>query len=141
MKNMKINIQNYFNEVQYNDIIEQVGKHASNILSLQDKEITVVFVSNNSITELNNTYRNKNYPTDVLTFPNDELNQLGDIIISIEKTEEQSKEYGHSFNRELGFLFCHGILHTLGYDHQTKEQEEEMTSLQEKILRKAKLYR
>lgn len=138
---MKTNIQNYFNDTDYQEIIEQVAKQASNILLLQEKEINVVFVSNEEIQELNQTYRNKNYPTDVLTFPNGEGNQLGDIIISLEKTEEQRIAYQHSFERELGFLFCHGILHTLGYDHQTEEQEEEMNALQEKILQKAKLYR
>ena len=138
---MKINIQNYFNEEDYTQVIEQVVKQATNILSLQGKEINLVFVSNEAIRDLNKSYRNKDYPTDVLTFPNGEGNQLGDIIISIEKTIEQAEEYNHSFNRELGFLFCHGILHTLGYDHQTEKEEEEMTSLQERILQKAKLYR
>ena len=100
-----------------------------------------MLISNNQIQEMNKQYRNKDYPTDVLTFPNGENNQLGDVVISLEKCEEQRIEYGHSFDRELGFLVVHGLLHTLGYDHQSKEQEEEMISIQEKILRKAKLYR
>jgi probable rRNA maturation factor len=59
---------------------------------------------------------------------------LGDIIISIPKAEEQAKEYGHSFIRELGFLSVHGFLHLLGYDHMEKEEEEKMFSRQKEIL-------
>ena len=141
MKTLKTNIQNYFNTEDYSELIENISKHASNLFQLSNESINVVFVSNKKIQELNNTYRNKDYATDVLTFPNGENHQLGDIIISIEKCQEQANEYNHSFNRELGFLFVHGLLHTLGYDHQTKEEEDEMTSLQERVLQKAKLYR
>ena len=141
MKTLKTNIQNYFNSETYSEIIENVAKHASNLFQLSDFEINVVFVSNERIQKLNNKYRNKDYATDVLTFPNGENHQLGDVIISIEKCEEQANTYNHSFNRELGFLFVHGLLHTLGYDHQTKEEEEEMTTLQERVLQKAKLFR
>ena len=56
------------------------------------------------------------------------------IIISIDRAKDQAKEYGHSLKRELSFLLCHGILHCLGFDHQTKDEEEVMFSLQEKIL-------
>ncbi len=138
---MKINIQNFFNKVDYSSIVELVGKQASNILQLANKEINVVFISNDQIQEMNKQYRKKNYPTDVLTFPNGENNQLGDLIISLEKCEEQRLELEHSFERELGFLFIHGVLHTLGYDHQTESDEKEMNDLQNRILYKAKLTR
>ncbi len=59
---------------------------------------------------------------------------LGDIVISLEKVDEQSKEFGHSFNRELIFLAVHGLLHLLGYDHENKEDEEEMRTKEEEIL-------
>lgn len=59
---------------------------------------------------------------------------LGDIIISIEKVNEQANEYGHSFNRELGFLAVHGFLHLLGYDHMTTEEEKEMMERQDHLL-------
>ena len=59
---------------------------------------------------------------------------LGDIYISLDKASEQAKEYGHSMKRELCFLFVHGLLHLLGYDHMKKEDEEIMFSLQDKIL-------
>ena len=141
MKIMKINIQNFFNEENYNLVLELIAKVASNKFQLSNKEINLVLVSNADIQAMNKDFRNKDIPTDVLTFPNGESNQLGDIIISLEKCQEQADKYEHSFNRELGFLFAHGILHTLGYDHQTPEDEEEMTELQEQILHKAKLYR
>lgn len=138
---LKTNIQNYFNDSDYSETIQKVSVPASNLLQLSNHEINVVFVSNETIKEMNNQYRNKDYATDVLTFPNGENHQLGDVIISIDKCEEQRIEYNHSFERELGFLFVHGLLHTLGYDHQTEEQEQEMNSLQERILQKAKLFR
>ncbi len=138
---MKINIQNFYNKTDYSSTIELVGKQASNILQLANKEVNVVFISNNQIQEMNKQYRKKDYPTDVLTFPNGANNQLGDLIISLEKCEEQRLELEHSFERELGFLFIHGVLHTLGYDHQTESDEQEMIDLQNRILYKAKLTR
>jgi probable rRNA maturation factor len=59
---------------------------------------------------------------------------LGDIIISIERTKEQAEEYGHSFDRELGFLALHGFLHLLGFDHMNEEDEKEMFTKQKEIL-------
>ncbi len=110
-------------------------------MSTNDKSINIILIDNKEIQEMNKQYRSKDYATDVLTFPDGYLNNLGDIFISIDKCTEQSIEYEHSFERELGFLTVHGYLHTLGYDHQTKDEEEEMTKLQENIMKKAKLYR
>ena len=138
---MKINIVNSFNNIDYSKTINKVLNKAGNIMDTKDKSINIILLDNSEIKEMNNQYRNKDYATDVLTFPDGYLNNLGDIFISIEKCEEQRIEYGHSFDRELGFLTIHGYLHTLGYDHLTKEDEEVMTKLQEDILSKAKLYR
>lgn len=66
---------------------------------------------------------------------------LGDIFISLDRTKEQAKDYGHSFERELGFLVVHGFLHLNGYDHQTEAEEKEMFALQEKILKEHGLER
>ncbi|WP_256760192.1 rRNA maturation RNase YbeY [Cohnella sp. WQ 127256] len=66
---------------------------------------------------------------------------LGDIVISVPRAEAQAEEYGHSFERELGFLFVHGFLHLLGYDHGDEEQEKEMFSKQEAVLKEAGLIR
>ncbi|WP_059171174.1 rRNA maturation RNase YbeY [Bacillus sp. FJAT-27445] len=110
-------------------------------------EVSVTFVGNERIQEINHEYRQKDVPTDVLSFPMEEPGEgeieisggdlprvLGDIIISIPKTKEQAEEYGHSFMRELGFLAIHGFLHLLGYDHETEADEKEMFSLQKDIL-------
>lgn len=97
--------------------------------------ITVVFCDNSQIQELNSEFREINKPTDVLTFPENGVNNyLGDIIISLDKVEEQAIEYNHSFERELFFLLTHGYLHLLGYDHKEREEEKIMFTLQEKLL-------
>ena len=103
--------------------------------------LNIILVGNEQIQELNKRYRKKDYITDVLTFNDGSFNHLGDVFICIPRMIEQSKEYQHSEERELGFLTVHGYLHTLGYDHHTEEQEKEMTSLQDKILKSAKLFR
>jgi probable rRNA maturation factor len=112
-----------------------------------ESEVSVTFVSNERIWEINREYRDKDAPTDVISFAMEELGEgeinlvgedlprvLGDIIISIERTKEQAKEYGHPFMRELGFLAVHGFLHLLGYDHMTELEEKEMFTLQKEIL-------
>ena len=112
-------------------------------------EISVTFVDNAAIAELNNQYRNKPMPTDVLSFPEFELTPgelpgaedadpgtglvpLGDMVLSMERVQAQAKEYGHSNRRELAYLVVHSVLHLLGYDHldegpmkaQMREREE-----------------
>jgi probable rRNA maturation factor len=113
----------------------------------ENSEVSVTFVSNERIHEINREYRDKDAPTDVISFAMEEIGEgeieligvelprvLGDIIISIPRAEEQAEEYGHSFIRELGFLSVHGFLHLLGYDHMEKEEEEKMFSRQKEIL-------
>jgi len=138
---MKTNIINKYNQEDYSNVINKVLKTAENKLQIRNKAINIILVSNDEIKELNNTYRQKDEVTDVLTFPDGYLNNLGDVFISIPKSEEQAIELEHSFNRELGFLVVHGFLHSLGYDHQNSEDEKEMINLQNQILYKAKLNR
>lgn len=110
-------------------------------------ELTVSFVTNERIQEINKEYRDKDQPTDVISFALEELGEdetkivgdgipriLGDIIISVEKAKDQADEYGHSFSRELGFLALHGFLHLLGYDHMNEEDEKRMFGRQKEIL-------
>jgi probable rRNA maturation factor len=141
MKNMNVNIINQLDEAVDVDVINQVLTVASRQLKLESSSINIILVNNTIIQNLNQTYRNQSKPTDVLTFPDGTMHNLGDIFISIDKVHEQSKSYGHSFERELAFLSVHGLLHTLGYDHHTLKEETEMFALQEDILLNANIIR
>lgn len=122
-------------------IINEVLIHGLNKLQINDVEFNVIIVDNEYIHQLNKEYRNIDRETDVITFAleddktfNPEERVLGDIYISIDKAISQSEEYGHSLKREISFLAVHGLLHLLGYDHMTKEDEDVMFKLQEEIL-------
>ena len=123
-----------------------------------NKEMAVTFVTNERSHELNLEYRDTDRPTDVisleykpessLSFSEEDLEEnlelaemldefdayIGELFISVDKAREQAEEYGHSFEREMGFLAVHGFLHINGYDHYTPEEEKEMFTLQEEIL-------
>ena len=129
-------------------LVEKVLQSAAEQLKVKENsEVSVTFVTNDQIQEINKNYRNKDMPTDVISFAMEEMGEgeieikdadiptlLGDIIISVERTTEQAQAYGHSFERELAFLAVHGFLHLLGYDHGTEAEEKEMFGLQEEIL-------
>ena len=110
-------------------------------------EVSVTFTDNEGIRELNQRFRSIDRPTDVLSFPLfdyegseeppvDELvGMLGDIVLSLEMAQVQAEEYGHSFAREVAFLCVHSMLHLLGYDHETGEEDErEMRRRQSEIM-------
>ena len=109
-------------------------------------EISVRFVDNEEIRRLNNQYRNIDAPTDVLSFPLGidgvyDVNQdtgaqmLGDIVISVEKAVEQAEDFGHTLQREIGFLTVHSMLHLLGYDHEAGTMDAvKMREKEEKVL-------
>lgn len=116
-------------------------------------EVSVRFVDNETIHELNKEFRNIDKPTDVLSFPLGENGEydtdlstgaklLGDIVISIPKAMEQAQEYNHSLQREIGFLTVHSMLHLLGYDHEQGGIEEvHMREKEETVLTKIGLKR
>ena len=132
--------------------IDQILQVAADFLKLaEDVEMSVTFMDNQGIQVINRDYRGKDTPTDVISFAleeegEDELTiifeeedqplprNLGDIMISVERAAEQAADYGHSFERELGFLAIHGFLHLNGYDHMTPEDEKTMFDLQREIL-------
>ncbi|MGA1845693.1 rRNA maturation RNase YbeY [Deferribacter abyssi] len=108
--------------------------------SLDFAEISIVLCDNAEIKGINKQFRGVDKPTDVLSFPmnDDEISDgiLGDIVICIDKAKEFSNKHGFSLDREVSFLFIHGLLHLLGYDHEkSKESEKEMFDLQEDILK------
>ncbi len=120
------------NEVE-NDEEKNYINDAFSKLGITD-EFSIIFSTNEYIKELNTTFREKDYVTDVLTFPSDEDDYLGDVFICLDKAKEQSVEYGHSYSREVVFLAIHGYLHLLGYDHIEKEDELKMFSKQNELL-------
>ena len=107
-------------------------------------ELSVTITNDEEIHKYNLAYRNIDRPTDVLSFAFEESDslsylkevpvQLGDIIISYPTAKKQALEYGHKIKREMAFLFTHGLLHLIGYDHMTKDDEEKMFSVQKKVL-------
>lgn len=135
-------VENFENnyEQDFTSIIEQALK----TLGIEDDvEVSCVLVDDERIHEINREYRHIDRSTDVISFAMEDNDQfyvegmprtLGDIFISIDHAKKQAEEYGHSLRREMCFLFTHGILHLLGYDHMTDEQEKEMFGLQDQIL-------
>lgn len=109
-----------------------------------DAELSVTFVDKTEVQEINKMYRDKDKVTDVISFALEEDEPeiigldmprvLGDIIICTDVAQEQADSYGHSFERELGFLALHGFLHLLGYDHIDEQDEKEMFGRQDQIL-------
>ena len=144
-------------------LLEKLLQFAGETEGITAGEIALTFVDDETIQQLNRDYRGMDNPTDVLSFamqeigdeeleimygsdedePNDSpfAEPLGDIIISVPRAIEQSEEYGHSLEREIGFLFVHGFLHLIGYDHQNEHEEKIMFDKQELILQKAGLTR
>ena len=105
-------------------------------------EVSVSFVSPEEIHQLNREYRGVDRVTDVLSFPQFEspeemtgdLIELGDVVICREQAEAQAEEYGHSFEREIIYLFVHSILHLLGYDHMEEDEKKEMRAREEEVM-------
>ncbi|QHT60296.1 rRNA maturation RNase YbeY [Paenibacillus lycopersici] len=143
-------------------VLEKLLQLAGEAEGLTEGEVTLSIVDDEEIHQLNKEYRNIDRPTDVLSFAMQEESDeelgivyevedesepipyegmLGDIIISAERAKLQSEEYGHSLERELGFLFVHGFLHLIGYDHQDEASEAVMTKKQEAVLQQAGLTR
>lgn len=143
---------------QMQEQITDLLQFAAEKIGKQNKEMAVTFVDNARVHEVNLEYRGIDRPTDVVSLEykpeqeivfdeedlldNPELGEMmedfdayiGELFISIDKAREQAEDYGHSFDREMGFLAVHGFLHINGYDHYTPEEEAEMFGLQEEIL-------
>lgn len=130
---------------RYKKDYERILQRTSDILNRhKDWSLSVIFVTPEQIHEINKEYRKIDRPTDVISFAlQDDLSdvlieesmcELGDIFINVQAIRDQAKEYGHSLRREACFLFCHGLLHLMGYDHMEPEEEKVMFELQDVIL-------
>lgn len=134
---------------EYTSKFNSIVKETIRVLGLKDNlSLSISFVSENKIKTYNREYRNIDKITDVISFAMEDSDgyeydsrELGDIFICYKRAIKQAKEYGHSLNREICFLFTHGLLHLLGYDHMNEDDEKEMFSLQNKILDGLKIVR
>ena len=142
---MEITVLNRTNENLdlYSNLFKKISRSAEKLLKLdEDYEISVTFVRSRTIHTINRDYRGLDRPTDVISFAiqddledfEEENKDLGDIFINIDYARKQAKEYGHSYEREICFLFTHGLLHCLGYDHMEEKDAEVMFKLQDEIL-------
>lgn len=140
---MKINLYNNYGDIDLKteDIILDI-ENVFNLFFNNDKEVSLILVDDEEITNINNQYRNKNNITDVISFEDEtDPEYLGDIFICVSKIFEQALSYGHSNEREFAFLLTHGLLHLLGYDHMNEEDEKIMFAKQDEILNKTKYRR
>ena len=143
---------------EYKNIIEKVLKQCFIEEKIYNSKLIVTITLTNPeiIKKINKQFRGIDRATDVLSFPmfekeelqekikNEEFNNediLGDIVISIEKVQQQAKEYEHSFERELSYMIVHGFYHLMGYDHIQEEDKKEMRPKEEKILNNLKIVR
>ena len=143
---------------EYEELIKKVIEQCYKEENLENSKlfITITLTDPENIQRINKEYRNIDKPTDVLSFPmfeKEELDKkianndfgyediLGDIIISIKRVEEQAEEYGHSFERELSYMVVHGFYHLMGYDHIREEDKIKMRPKEEKILQALKIER
>lgn len=152
---LKINIENEQEIKEVNkdleSLLHSVVKKALEYENIEENcEVNILLTDNESIREINNEQRNIDSATDVLSFPYlmtedgellvseedyyDGYIQIGDIVISLERAQEQSEEFGHSYEREVGFLTCHSVLHLLGYDHEEESDREIMRQKEEAVL-------
>ena len=148
---MEIIISNFPEELSFPEEIEANVRAAAEMVGqlygVENGEVSVTLTNNEYIHTLNKEYRGIDRPTDVLSFALNEseepdmvdgpaVNVLGDLIISVERAEEQAADYGHSLRREVAFLTVHGMLHLLGYDHMEDEEREEMEAEQRFVMEK-----
>ena len=165
MNKLNLIITNQQDEVEISDEIQDaVSKVVEKVIEQQGilipVEISLVFTDDERICELNRNFRDKDIPTDVLSFPQLEFEKpgviqagdypkedgypilpLGDIVISVERAQEQAEMFGHSFMREIGYLTAHSMFHLLGYDHEQEDEKKVMRSKEEAVLNEIGLTR
>lgn len=156
-------IENEQEKLEFTDelenIIERAASATLDVLECDvDCEVSVLITDNDGIREINKEYRQKDVPTDVLSFPilefdddgvmieesgdyDGDLLLLGDIVISLEKAAEQAEEYGHSLLREIGFLTAHSMLHLCGFDHMEEPYASMMRDKEKLVMEKVGLKR
>lgn len=147
---MEVIISNHPEELEfpqeYIDNVVRAAKKVGELYGVENGEVSITLTNNEYIHQLNKKYRGIDRPTDVLSFALNEsdepaiadaaVNILGDLVISVERAEEQAGDFGHSVRREMAFLTVHGMLHLLGYDHMEEEERAEMENEQRYVMEK-----
>ncbi|MDP3899747.1 MAG: rRNA maturation RNase YbeY [bacterium] len=128
---MNIEINNHSKQKINNKLIRQAADKFAKKFKLAEKDVSVAFVSEKKIKELNRKYRGKNAVTDILSFADGEHNFLGELIICPTRLERQAKQRFVSIQKEYVFIFTHGLLHLIGYSDETQSGYEEMVKIQE----------
>ena len=143
---------------KYEEIIEKVIKKCFEVENLIDSQlyISITLTNPENIRKINKEYRDVDKPTDVLSFPmfeKEEIDKkiaekdfeyedvLGDIVISIEQVQNQAEEYGHGFEREFAYMLIHGFYHLMGYDHMEENDKKQMREKEEFVLNKLNISR
>lgn len=151
---LELNYLDVEEKEEYKELIGKVLQKCFNEENLENKKlyVNVVLTDSKNIKNINKEHRGIDKETDVLSFPMYEKNELenihlenedilGDMVISIEKVQEQAQEYGHSFERELAYMIVHSFYHLLGYDHIKETDKKEMREKEEFILGKLNIKR
>lgn len=138
----KIEVDEFYSDIEKAILtVLKIEQHSENV------EVSLTFVTNEQIRELNRDYRGVDHETDVLSFPIDDSFELdgplllGDIVISVEKAVEQAEEFGHPLKREILYLVVHSMLHLLGYDHMEEADAVVMRGLEKQIMKELKVYK
>lgn len=128
-------------------LLESVIKECLRVEGLdEDYEVSVSFVTDDEIQDLNRDYRGVDKVTDVLSFPvDDEFDVgdklLGDIIISTNRAKEQAEDYGHEFIREMAYLTAHSMFHLMGYDHMDDDEKSDMRSKEKLVMKNLNIFK
>ncbi len=137
---MRIEVLNHSKSKMPRQLVKNWLKACTNALpkkdqkQISDRELVVVFVSRPQIKRLNRDFRGKNEPTDILSFESLDEDSLGELVLSLDVVRAQSKRTGLSYHQELCYMLLHGLLHLLGYDHETSKKEAKiMFNLQNRI--------
>lgn len=149
---MEIYIDNRQSKVEIDEdiylLLEKVIRESLLVENMDlNYEVSISFVDNEEIRELNKVYRGIDRDTDVLSFPMDEDFMvpipplLGDIIISTEKAVEQSKDYGHNLERELAYLTAHSMFHLMGYDHMDEDEKKIMREKEKLVMKRLGIFK
>lgn len=129
----------YLNQKEFKVVTSSFSKYIKKLIQLIDARegiLNVVFVNDQYIQALNKSYRNKDRPTDVLSFSYDDGDLVGEVYISVETAEKQAKDHNHSLLDELIKLIVHGILHIHGHDHEKDDEYKKMFAIEKRVLGK-----